>query len=75
MRNTEVHLYGKLAGHLIQDEEDYTFTYTSSHLQAEFAQPISLTLPLREQHYVERILPFFDGLIPKGWLLEVSERN
>jgi serine/threonine-protein kinase HipA len=33
-------------------------------------------LPLREQPYVKRVLfPFFNGLIPKGWLLEVAERN
>jgi serine/threonine-protein kinase HipA len=76
MRSAEVHLHQKLAGHLIQNEEGYTFTYTQSHLQAEFAQPVSLTLPLREQPYVERVLfPFFDGLIPEGWLLEVAERN
>jgi serine/threonine-protein kinase HipA len=76
MRSAEVHLHGKLAGHLIQNEEGYRFTYTPLHLRAAFAQPVSLTLPLQEQPYVERVLfPFFDGLIPEGWLLEVSERN
>ena len=76
MRSAEVHLHGKLAGHLTQNEEGYTFTYTPQHRQAALAQPVSLTLPLREQPYVERVLfPFFDGLIPEGWLLEVAERN
>lgn len=76
MRSAEVHLHGKLAGHLIQNEEGYTFTYTPQHLQTTLAQPVSLTLPLREQPYVERVLfPFFDELILEGWLLEVAERN
>ena len=76
MRSAEVHLHGQLAGHLVQDEEGYTFTYAPSHLRAELAQPVSLTLPLRAQPYVERVLfPFFDGLIFEGWLLEVAERN
>jgi serine/threonine-protein kinase HipA len=46
MRSAEVHLHGKLAGHLTQDEEGYTFTYTP-HLQAEFAQPVSLLVKAR----------------------------
>jgi serine/threonine-protein kinase HipA len=76
MRTAEVHLHGKLVGHLVQNEEGYTFTYTPQHRQAGLAQPVSLTLPLREPPYVERVLfPFFDGLIPEGWLLEVAERN
>lgn len=67
MRSAEVHLHGKLTGHLIQTEEGYTFTYAPPHLLAELAQLVSLTLPLRAQPYVERVLfPFFDGLIPEG---------
>ena len=59
---------------MVENEEGYT--YTSQHLQAALAQPVSLTLPLQEQPYVERVLfPFFDGLIPEGWLLKVAERN
>jgi len=37
MRSVEVHRHGKLAGHLIQDEEGYSFTYVAPRLQAEFA--------------------------------------
>jgi serine/threonine-protein kinase HipA len=33
-------------------------------------------LPLSETPYVSKTLfPFFDGLIPEGWLLEVVSRN
>lgn len=76
MRSAEVHLHGQLAGHLLQNEAGFTFTYTPQHVQAALAQPVSLTLPLRAQPFVERVLfPFFDGLIPEGWLLDVAERN
>ena len=76
MRKAEVHLHGQLAGHLTQDEQGYTFTYTLEYLLTPAAEPVSLTLPLRAAPYVERVmLPFFDGLIPEGWLLEVAEKN
>lgn len=69
-------MHGQLAGHLIQNEEGYTFTYTLAYQQLAGAEPVSLTLPVREQPYRERVLfPFFDGLIPEGWLLDVAERN
>ena len=36
----------------------------------------SLTLPLTEKPYKDKILfPFFDGLIPEGWLLDIAEKN
>lgn len=76
MRSAEVHLHGQLAGYLRQNEDGFTFTYTPQHVQAALVQPVSLTLPVRTQPYVERVLfPFFDGLIPEGWLLDVAERN
>ncbi|MFD1470235.1 HipA N-terminal domain-containing protein [Hymenobacter caeli] len=76
MRRAEVHLHGQLAGYLTQDEQGYTFAYAPAHLLTVGAEPVSLTLPLRPSPYVERVLfPFFDGLIPEGWLLEVAERN
>jgi serine/threonine-protein kinase HipA len=35
-----------------------------------------VTLPLREEPYVSTTLhPFFDGLIPEGWLLSVVVKN
>jgi serine/threonine-protein kinase HipA len=76
MRKAEVHRLGQLAGHLTQNEQGYTFAYAPAYLATTGAQPVSLTLPLRPAPYVERVLfPFFDGLIPEGWLLEVAEKN
>jgi serine/threonine-protein kinase HipA len=76
MRKAEVYVHGQVAGLLTQDEEGYTFVYAPEYLTVATAEPVSLTLPLRPAPYVERVLfPFFDGLIPEGWLLEVAERN
>lgn len=35
-----------------------------------------MTLPVREEPYTSKTLfPFFDGLIPEGWLLDIVSRN
>ena len=40
------------------------------------SKSISLTLPKRKEEYVSKVLfPFFDGLIPEGWLLNIVTRN
>ena len=52
------------------------FTYDQDYLDREDAVAVSLTLPLRQEPYETTILfPFFDGLIPEGWLLGVVSRN
>ena len=50
-----------------------SFTYDRSWLARPDAEPISLTLPLREAPYTARsMLPFFENLLPEGWLLELA---
>jgi serine/threonine-protein kinase HipA len=45
-------------------------------LNATSPDPISLTLPLQEKSFTNKILfPFFDGLIPEGWLLDIVQNN
>ncbi|HOO26173.1 MAG TPA: HipA N-terminal domain-containing protein, partial [Clostridiales bacterium] len=57
-------------------DEGYTFLYDTSYLTKDQATPVSLTLPIREQTYVSKnLFPFFDGLIPEGWLLNIVSRN
>ena len=46
------------------------------HWIADYALPVSLTLPLRDEPYTSPTLfPFFDGLIPEGWLLDIAVHN
>ncbi|MCG2612812.1 HipA N-terminal domain-containing protein [Terrimonas sp. NA20] len=67
---------GKVAGIVWQDDEGYGFSYTAAYLEEESAEPISLTMPMRKEPYLSRtMLPFFDGLIPEGWLLDITVKN
>ncbi len=76
MRQAEIYRKGILAGILTEDGGEYRFCYDNSYLTRDDALPISLTLPLQEEAYVSPVLfPFFDGLIPEGWLLDVALRN
>lgn len=76
MRQAKIYSYNLVAGILTEDENGYTFQYDSNYLQSDDAQAISLTLPLTDKPYVEKILfPFFDGLIPEGWLLDIAEKS
>lgn len=76
MRKAEVRIHDKVAGYLIDDEEGYTFTYEPSYLNTDGAEAISLSLPLKQGSFNSNVLfPFFDGLIPEGWLLDIAEKN
>jgi serine/threonine-protein kinase HipA len=76
MRQAAIYLDGQRTGLLIQDEQGFTFVYDAAYVTQAGAEPVSLTLPLRAEPYVERVLfPFFDGLIPEGWLLDIAEHN
>ena len=67
---------GRTAGTLKETDEGYEFSYDKEYLADAAARPVSLTLPLSEKPYTSPFLfPFFDGLIPEGWLLDVVLRN
>ncbi len=76
MRQANIYYKDRLAGMLTEDDAGYEFRYLPEYLSQETAKAISLTLPLREEAYTSPVLfPFFDGLIPEGWLLDVVLRN
>lgn len=65
-----------LAGVIEETETGYRFSYDETYLSNDTKQPISKTLPLNKMPYVSNTLfPFFDGLIPEGWLLDVAIDN
>ena len=71
-----VFVQNKRAGLIAENDTGYEFYYESDYLEKEDSLPVSLTLPLSREKYESNILfPFFDGLIPEGWLLNVVERN
>lgn len=76
MKKAEVKMEDTIAGYIVQDDDGYTFTYTPEYFSSPGAQAISLTLPLSKEPFKSPVLfPFFDGLIPEGWLLEIAEKN
>lgn len=69
-------MHNQWAGILWEDEEGYHFQYRQEYLKNPDAEPVSLTLPLQETPFHQQLLfPFFDGLIPEGWLLNIAEKN
>lgn len=65
-----------LAGMITETDEGYEFAYAADYLQSESPMPVSLTLPLTEKIHESRVLfPFFDGLIPEGWLLDLATKR
>ena len=76
MKKALIYFQDILAGRLAETEDGYEFQYETTYLARPQAEPISLTLPLRKEAYQSPMLfPFFDGLIPEGWLLDVALRN
>lgn len=76
MRKAIIKIDTQLSGWLTQDDKGYHFEYAKAYLNQIDAKPVSLTLPLQEDIYTSNILfPFFDGLIPEGWLLDIAEKN
>lgn len=76
MRQAKVYMGNILAGLLTENEEGYHFQYHTDYLNEPDVRPVSLTLPLQNNPFSSKTMfPFFDGLIPEGWLLEIAEKN
>lgn len=76
MKQANVYVGNNFAGVLTEDDLGYEFRYDSDYLKSEGAEAVSLTLPLSAKPYRDKVLfPFFDGLIPEGWLLDIAEQS
>ena len=75
-RTAYVYVRNVFAGTLAETDYGYSFSYDNNYLKSDSAAAVSLTLPLSDEPYHSRTLfPFFDGLIPEGWLLNIVSRN
>lgn len=73
-RKADIFVHETKAGVLEETETGYRFQYDPKYLSQKDAEPVSLTLPPQKDPYESQVLfPFFDGLIPEGWLLDVVE--
>ena len=76
MRKAIILMQGRMAGVLEEQPDGYEFRYDPVYLACADAVAVSLSLPLRADPYFDkRLPPFFDGLIPEGWLLEIAGRT
>jgi serine/threonine-protein kinase HipA len=76
MKQAEIYMRDKLTGILAEDENGFTYQYNSDYLNDKDSEAVSLTIPLQSEPYKDTVLfPFFDGLIPEGWLLDIAERS
>ena len=76
MRSGDVYYHDTLCGIIVEDENGYSYQYAPGYISNKEALPISLTLPLQEKPFVSKtMIPFFDGLIPEGWLLYIAGKN
>jgi serine/threonine-protein kinase HipA len=75
-RSAKIFMHNVYAGMLSETESGYAFGYDEDYLKSEDAFAVSKTLPLQPAEYKNNVLfPFFDGLIPEGWLLDIAEEN
>ena len=76
MRKAKVLMYESVAGIISESDEGYHFKYEREYLKTQDAEAVSLAMPLQEEEYFSKILfPFFDGLIPEGWILDIAVKN
>lgn len=75
-RRGVVYFDEKRSGIITEGAEGYIFQYDETYVNDPTAVAVSLTLPLqKEPFHSANIFPFFDGLIPEGWLLDIAQKN
>lgn len=77
MRRSRIFYKDVLAGVLTEtDDGEYIFTYEEDYVINHQEQFITFTMPVTKEPYVSnRLFPFFEGLIPEGWLLNIASKN
>ena len=73
-RQADIYYRDRLAGRAEElDTGIYRFTYDKTYLAD--GEPISLTLPLQAKPFESgELFPFFAGLVPEGWYLNIVSR-
>lgn len=71
-------LYNEIkAGELSEtDDGEFRFQYDSDYISNYPNQFLTFSMPVKSTPYTEnRLFPFFEGLIPEGWLLNIATKN
>ncbi len=74
-RSALIFWQNKEAGFLSEQDDGYVFQYKEEYIVDVSAPSISLTLPKQNDPFKSKTMfPFFDGLIPEGWLLDIASQ-
>ena len=77
MRQAKVFYQDILAGILTETNEgDYVFQYEDDYVKEHSEDFITFSMLVSSLPYRDkRLFPFFEGLIPEGWLLDIASKN
>lgn len=77
MRKGKVNYKDGLAGILTETNEgEFVFQYNEQYVEEHPIDFLTFTMPVTIRPYTDkRLFPFFEGLIPEGWLLEIASKN
>lgn len=77
MRQGKVLYKNNLAGIITEtDDGEYLFAYDYDYIQSFPNQALVFTMPVSNKVYrSNRLFPFFEGLIPEGWLLNIASKS
>ncbi len=77
MRQARIYYQDKVAGILTEtDEGEYVFQYEEDYIENHPNDFITFSMPVSKFAYRDkRLFPFFEGLIPEGWLLDIASKS
>ncbi len=77
MRQALIYYNNVVAGVLKETNDgEFVFQYDNEYIKKYPNQFITFTMPVKEEAYSDkRLFPFFEGLIPEGWLLDIAAKN
>jgi len=77
MRKAKVYYKDYLAGIISESNEgEFIFQYDDKYVKEHPSEFVTFTMPVKDKPYTDkRLFPFFEGLIPEGWLLDIASKN
>ena len=77
MRSAQIYYKELLAGKLVETNDgEYVFQYDGQYVKDQQDKFITFSMPVSNRPYKEkRLFPFFEGLIPEGWLLDIAAKG
>lgn len=77
MRQGKVYYKNHFAGIITETNDgEFVFQYDEQYVNDFPSSFITFSMPVTNKPYIDkRLFPFFEGLIPEGWLLNVASKS